>query len=167
MCSLLKLYLKVICLANLTFCPVQQTDLVRINYIFFFLAVLGNKLEDKMLSNFISALRTHFSLNDEWDVVLGYLQSFTQLPRFSFVVIMLDNESKKGNFILKWQFLTLCYEEKPEIPYVSVTELEVLLTEAANMRLQVSQLLQPYNIKLGVPNLDEWPHSGAMLDLSD
>lgn len=91
--------------------------------------VVGNKLEDKMLGSFISALRTHFSLVDEGDLVLSYLHSFTQLPRFSFVVIMLDSASKK--------------------------ELEVLLTEADQLNLQVSPLPELYKILPVVPNLND------------
>lgn len=58
--------------------------------------VIGNKLEEKMLSLFILALRTHFSLPDEWGIVQQYLQSFTKLPRFSFVNMMLDKTTKRG-----------------------------------------------------------------------
>ncbi|XP_034247800.1 uncharacterized protein LOC117649292 isoform X2 [Thrips palmi] len=87
--------------------------------------VVGNKLEAKMLSNFISALGTYFTL-DEMDMVLNYLHSFTQLQRFSIVIIMLDNASRK--------------------------ELEVLLSKADPTRLQTSQLLQLYMISTDKSN---------------
>lgn len=42
------------------------------------------------------ALRVHFSLPDEWGVVQRYLHSFTQLPRFNIVSMMLDKMTQKG-----------------------------------------------------------------------
>lgn len=82
--------------------------------------VVDNKLEEKMLTLFILALRAHFSLPDEWGVVQRYLHSFTQLPRFSFVNMMLDKTTKK--------------------------ELELLLNDAEQLGLRVLDLLQLYGL---------------------
>lgn len=82
--------------------------------------VLGNKLDEKMLSLFILALKTHFSLSEEWGVIQRYLLSFTQLPRFSIVNMMLDKDTKKG--------------------------LECLLNEAESLGLRVLDLLQLYGL---------------------
>lgn len=83
-------------------------------------SVIGNKLEEKMLNLFILALRTHFSLPDEWGVVQQYLHSFTKLPRFVVVNMMLDKGTKK--------------------------ELELLLNEAESLGLRVLDLLQLYGL---------------------
>jgi len=58
-------------------------------------AVIGNKLDDDMLSDIISCLHRHFNLNNEKELIAEYLNAITQLERFKIINSFLSSENKK------------------------------------------------------------------------
>ncbi|XP_035736027.1 sperm-associated antigen 1-like isoform X2 [Vespa mandarinia] len=58
--------------------------------------VIGNKLDGNMFSLILRCLEQHFCKSEDYELLVRYLKSISQLSRFSIVKMFMDNNDKKA-----------------------------------------------------------------------
>lgn len=73
----------------------------------FLFPVIGNKLDDQMLSSILQCLSSQFDLSKEQALVQEYLSALTHLERFSVIKSFMPQQDKKSKFFIMKKFIGL------------------------------------------------------------
>lgn len=61
--------------------------------------MIGNKLDDQMLSSIVQCLNSQFDLSKEQALVQEYLSALTHLERFNVIKSFMPQQDKKGKLV--------------------------------------------------------------------